>query len=40
MNQVLFDCEAGHCPNEAGIGSWKSYEEMAVDTREAYMVLV
>ena len=26
MNQVLFACEAGHCPHEAGIGSWKFYE--------------
>ena len=31
MNQVLVACEAGNCPNEAGIGSWKSYEVMAVD---------
>ena len=31
MNQVLVTCEAGHCPNEAGIGAWKSYEVMAVD---------
>ena len=26
MNQVLVACEAGHCPKEAGIGPWKSYE--------------
>ena len=26
MNQVLVAGESGHCPHEAGIGSWKSYE--------------
>ena len=31
MNQVLVACEAGHCLHETGIGSWKSYEVMAVD---------
>ena len=31
MNQVLVTCEAGYCPYEAGIWSWKSYEVMAVD---------
>ena len=24
MNQVLVAGESDHCPNEAGIGSWKS----------------
>ena len=31
MNQVLVAGESDHCPNEADIGSWKSYEVMAVD---------
>ena len=26
MNKVLVACEAGHCPHEAVIGSWKSFE--------------
>ena len=26
MNQVLVPGESGHCPHEAGIGAWKSYE--------------
>ena len=26
MNQVFVACGAGHCPNETGIGSWKSFE--------------
>ena len=26
MNQVLVACEADHCPHEAGIESWKSYD--------------
>ena len=26
MNQVLVAGESGHCPNEAGIESWKFYK--------------
>ena len=26
MNQVLVAGESGHCPHDACIGSWKSYE--------------
>ena len=40
MNQVLVACEAGHCPNEAGIGSWKSYEVGCRHTVKSIVILV
>ena len=36
MNQVLLACGTGHCPHEAGIGSWKSYEVGCRHPCEAY----
>ena len=30
MNQILVAGESGHCPNEAGIGSWNPMR-LAVD---------
>ena len=40
MNQVLVACEAGHCPHEAGIGSWKSYEVGCIHLVRSIVVLV
>ena len=31
MNQVSVACEAGHCPHEAGIGSYGNPMRLAVD---------